>query len=1287
MSVTGINITPFDNEISILYKWAVALGQPVKYLLVTPRESLDNLKTAEQSPQNLTKTISAIQVEPLLPLVQQLMQENFSLLEISDQLANYNHHFFLDSKIEEDLPIIYFHYAFESNPEIINQSNPPIIDEINSYYQSLELNSHLTDLNELITIHNSWFTQYSNLYKSDTLRLKELEDLQAALELYQPLPMSPLLINYVDVYTRTTLNDNTPNPDDGIDIFNLTEANEYVPYVQYNSTNQQFYKLYTGKNTESAPNYSFIILSSTKTNKPNNIYLNVWSGTGDSKKATKESYIRAVFNLVDNKLFIGSPINEQMNESVMIQRVESALPIKTGTTVEVKVSGEFNIYNIEINDTILVDLILNEDLMNAYLYVDETIKPYSEKKRLTIHFKSLTEQSYEDTSESTTHSGYVSNSSSVSATITQLYTQENQLLDVITDNVVQKITFPTRTPYIHINISKTESRLIAQQFAAILNRLLSFYLDTISSTDSNSILNQYQFYLPSFVLPSTNIEQPSTSIIKTPKRSKINRLKEVAPDLFVNGYARRCQCKVQPEAIDPSEISAWQQKVFYDNGVPVARQVMSFPRENPKWYFVCPDDATPYPGVKRNKDLPNRDIYPFIPCCFKDNQMHPDANTNYNEYYRDRTKISKSTNKAGHQIRTDRILQPGRTGTLPSSIKTLLTHYSPSAKNFVRYGIPHSVNSLIHCICLAIDYPDYLQLSSDLDRENFVIRLRQHAVDTINPSLLKQELYDFSESQIISQLADPSYFLDPSLYYRVFEILFNINIYVFTLVLFDTESETDGALDIPRHKLFYSRPLRDDRQTIIILKHWGTDSDNVQYPHCELIIDLDNTTNSMVKLFGSDMTSILHTAFLNINVTFSWSVSSDLSVITRENLFSLIDFYSLTRRSATSQYLDQYGKLRALIFPSQDEFITMICPPSQPENLPIFTSPSLPSFTTLLSTFPNPVAVTRNDSSLVTGFWFQVMDLTYGIYCPIIPIPGFEELPLGPPDPLFAKDVRVVPRLRKMRRVINIILQLLLWFYLLSSLPLDQFAALYLTVGSIPDSTDSSTIYDFSNLNRRLPQVSSVDEAIQYLSQTIPSFFLDNKIFIYNQKFYDGLLYYLRTFNQTNSGLSITLSSLINGLFESSSDFTPRPYNTIFVGESDLRSWLLSIRRSSYHTIIIKNRLDISFGLLDEPYLYITPDERIFLIQNVLNGDFSRAINVAYNWSSSKINLGFYSPIYVNPHPSTEQDEHTPPPYYVFAISTAGTHILLQDHSNNDPSSISLLTYTNNQYAALLPLL
>ena len=120
-----------------------------------------------------------------------------------------------------------------------------------------------------------------------------------------------------------------------------------------------------------------------------------------------------------------------------------------------------------------------------------------------------------------------------------------------------------------------------------------------------------------------------------------------------------------------------------------------------------------------------------------------------------------------------------------------------------------------------------------------------------------------------------------------------------------------------------------------------------------------------------------------------------LRVETRENFYSLVNYYKLIGDKVgvdniTGQIIDPYGKMRGLIFSFNGDTITVLFPPSQPENLDIVNisadSYVLPDILTVVATFGDPVAITRDSQyNLINGVWFSIFDLQYGLYCPVIP--------------------------------------------------------------------------------------------------------------------------------------------------------------------------------------------------------------------------------------------------------------------------------------------------------------
>jgi len=182
-------------------------------------------------------------------------------------------------------------------------------------------------------------------------------------------------------------------------------------------------------------------------------------------------------------------------------------------------------------------------------------------------------------------------------------------------------------------------------------------------------------------------------------------------------------------------------------------------------------------------------------------------------------------------------------GYIPKNLEIILNNYlDKSSKDykFYRYGTTnYPNNSLLHCICYAIDHPDYVNLEDDQSKEMYIMKLRKFISNVVKTSLLRQELFDFSDDEIMKLLEDDSEFFDPYLLYRAAEEIFNINLYVFT---YDEKQE----IEIPRNKIFHSRSARLYRPTVLIMKIMAG---NHQIPKCELIVVFKEKTTEKDKIY------------------------------------------------------------------------------------------------------------------------------------------------------------------------------------------------------------------------------------------------------------------------------------------------------------------------------------------------------------------------------------------------------------------------------------------------------
>ena len=1037
--------------------------------------------------------------------------------------------------------------------------------------------------------------------------------------------------------------------------------------------------------------------------------MTVWSSdTGDVREAKKDSYSTSVYHLDNNTLFISSPVTNIRDETAALSFVSAAFPtLDLGPSSEVKVRGQFNMYELDITDYSLVDMILNTELLRHYLYIEETIKSYASKKRLNLRYKSLLGEADEDTP---TGEGYITNKSSVSVKLKQKYIAQygegsetgEALQELQADGTVKPVSFPVGTPYVEVRITSADSRTIANQFVEVFRRLMDWYRQW-----RDNVNYYYMNYVPELLPAAEKPREVPKSVPKVgpgapPRRGgskKITQLKEVAPDIFIAGYPRLCQLPKQPIAIAPEEIEMWKQRKIIVNDREVERQIMPFPPDNPRVWLVCPDDRYPYPGIK-DSDLKNNDQFPYIPCCNKTNHMDPNirSTSKYNQYIRGIRIEKTKTTKVGHQIKGNKILVSARHGSLPKTINELLTQRIPDN---VRWGEPTGVNSLIHCVLDALDWPEYIRLPvTGDDRENYALGIRRRLFEEIDTAVYKQELYDYTSDEIRDQLANPEIFFDPYLYYRGLEELFNINIYTFIPSERDENEET-GYLEIPRFKTFHAQPQRD-RRTVLIYKHTGGKTTGL--PQCELIVSYDEEVKIPTKIFEGEVNDFLYHLMTSVSRVLTCSIENppetereDIvnDLVVRSNVYSTVDFFSTIKRSAISQILDDYGKARAFIFPTVKGTFTMAFPPGQPENIPIAQEPVLAASQDVVNVFGPPIGITKNTNDQVDGFWYRAMDILFGVYIPVFPTNNYADLTMGPANPIMSAGIHVVQRIKLLQRSLSILLQIVKWLFVIAQIraPIDaqgrrvpvlasEFVERYFALYD-GEVIDSAAFYDFSAIPQEIrkypvPVPNSVEEALAWVEEYVPTLVSQGKIIMYNTRFADKVRDQLREFYILTSPLPLDrpgsprevgsdwiVPTQIEGVLVDAEDFKYQHYVLLFTSENDINAWLKTINLPSYFNIAIKDKLDISYGSLEEAYLYMAPDGKLYMIQNVRDGTFERAINVALTWVQQKINLGSAGLPHVGPLPV----------YVVYGISTSSTPVVLEDNSKKETVYLQLLRY------------
>lgn len=1189
-----------------------------------------------------------------------------------------------------DIIMLYYDHFIDSNKDI-----DEIINKIKQF-QSLQKMEEF----EISPSYQDWVREYQIQSGKDVLVATKILNLINTIQNVDisTFKLSPIKYNYVNrishpkikVPTATGFELVIPNIDDGLELFNIAIPSYEIPFIQYNKTcndlNGEYnldlgnrYKIYKGESSNPVP-LEFTILSKNDTKDLNTLYFTVWTGK-NLNKLIKEYYISAEYNLLKNELTFAVPLKDAETANLIIYRLEKCLGIVIDPMdiADLNLSAEFMIYptkNQYVYHDIFAYAIINNNIYNNFIYIDEKDKPLAIKKVKRLRYKALNKQLTEF------------NENNVSAWIT-FHNIEPEIPEVLPLASGDSITIESGEQYIRVLIVKAQDMDIVDEIYYNFTRLIKYYLD-----NKITYIQELQEY---FDIINEKIKLDETTKVEQKSKKKrsdrnIFILKDIGQGLIGNKYARICQCKQQPKIINQSEVAEWSQKKFIHGDFELSQQVLPFPPDNPKWWFVCTSKNYPFPGVKINTDE-DIALFPYVPCCFKKNQAIKGTGKPFDIYYFGGTPKEKKS-KTSNVLASTKSLENNRFGNLPEMVIKLLQKYDESEDiTFYRFGVINSPNSLLHCVFQALGNkaPEYSALQTDQEKENYVRMYRQKIFSNNRYSIdvMKQELYDHNDDEIRELISNPDVFLNPSLYYRFIEEMFGFNIYVLSTPK-DNE-ETFAMLETPRHKFFHTRRFRENRPTLVIFKHWGSESNRLNIPHCELVISVNNDSRTIYELyFRPEMGELLHDVIIKTKNTISWSIDPlNFKVTARKNLYNSLNSYNILskKNKILSQLLDGYGKVRAFVLEASTNKIMVVVPPAQPENLPVITRPEERSdLNTVYSLFGNnPSLVSINTKGDIDGLWYTVLDLDEGFYIPIKEIPraSLSNVAIGSNNPLFTDNKNMVKRLKDLNRINKIILQLVLWLYLHSDMELVDFIESAFVVDS-RKVINSEKYYNIRNVTRRLPVVNTYEEAFSYLELVVPSLVKNGKIILYSKKYAEGVIYFLKEYIESTDIINEPIPKYIKVILEDESDFKQFANTVIFTRENDMKTWLLNQTKLGIKPSTIYRRIDFSDNLTQEPIIYQEPSGKTYIIQNVYNSEYSRAINVAFNWYSLLQNLGFDAPKY-------EKDIF--PHHVIYGITANNILGPIKDTRDNTGAVkdeneyfLQIVKYGEDKYGAMLPL-
>lgn len=659
--------------------------------------------------------------------------------------------------------------------------------------------------------------------------------------------------------------DLTPGHD--ISLFDNIKTSDYLPFVSINldsvktdkkgvkvSSNRKF-KMYNNPSRS----LKFPLEWIHSTNVPESIQMKLLVKKENIDNKSAYSTVEYLFGT--NQFLIHFPVEKTEEQSRIIERFTSRVEgVEFSKPIEYQIFGSFVVRNMPIDNKIMIDLIMTNKILREFMYVDESQNTFAQKKRLTIHFKIGLEH--------------------VSITLS---VRKSKTSEMFFENG-HGIRLPQNETYLHVQINQSPNREFASWTVEVVKKLLTHYLNVYQE-----IGKVYKKVIPTFkYLVIKEKDREEKELVLDDSMSKLKKLKLADPDAFITKYATKCQRPTQPLVILESQIDYWRRK---------GRQVIKYPSHisNPEAkqfnyriqnYYVSDNESTPYLGLMNNT-LDNAKNYPYLICSYKEKHLEVDENWNIKIIKLGDDDETESRTNNDYVLDANKLLGPGRRGFLKPKLA-----YFFGKDSFTRIGVEKSPDSLLDCILLA------------LNRENTKQEIAETFLD-----VAKQEAYDMSTFELKSLLLSGD-FVDPAIFYRIFEDFFQINIFTFS----------GEEIQVPRHKFFHIRDYSLNDRPVVLIYNEGD--------QCELIVNKDDYTfgKEMLEKCQTLMKQSSRVTSLQIDQAFTETIFFEHPTIGSTVNEAIIPRFEWT---LTGQHVDGAGKVRGLLYEKGKErvfFYTTILP-------------------------------------------------------------------------------------------------------------------------------------------------------------------------------------------------------------------------------------------------------------------------------------------------------------------------------------------------------------------------
>ena len=694
---------------------------------------------------------------------------------------------------------------------------------------------------------------------------------------------------------------------DTVEIFNSINSSIDIPYANVGTFHKILNNLVCHEDAD-APENNWVKDRTTEeltiyVRISNNIDIDYINGSG-LFKLKDEDYAKVVMKPVkeenqNSTFYINIFANNAVEKTLLLSRIFDNLKINP---IDAKLekhfgSGIFVMKDLPVGRNVLFDLAMNDPVARQMIVIDERYSIHKRSGKINIYLKrneliknylsTKIVAKYKDIKKTSPEIIYFPSIAQADKSIL--------IFKVTGEKNIKDIEF-LRTMFL---------RLIQRSIEKYSEHFVNWYCKYISNIKE---------------VPECQAVPTKQKTVAIEKDFQKNR--SVNPELYEKGYSRQCQA--YPVAIEFDESSKKHKKLIDDGKATIFPKDEDADQSRPQFLHECRTSTSPYIGLKKNKTLANKNIFPYIPCCYETAQANLDPIKVYQKkgvnLQNLASKVELQKPKMAFVVPSEKTikikslaLDEGTYGLLTEDIQSFIAaadmEFFNGKVNYYRYGVEISGHSIIDALRFATDKNvDYKELHRLVD-----MNALSQSLLTITEGL---EILDYSEQ-----------YLNGLRWIDILEKYFNVNIIFWMYDLNDPitknqsifmnrdEINLNGKLVFPFYQRQLYRQKYYDKTCIVFLTKGGEFSD-LDFPKAELICRYTPNKSENNLIFTFDTKSdLVQTCFEALAQLGSVSMKRKLNV--NEN-------------SVEQQFSDSVGKIRKLIVKHENQHYTVHCDPAFP---------------------------------------------------------------------------------------------------------------------------------------------------------------------------------------------------------------------------------------------------------------------------------------------------------------------------------------------------------------------